>query len=103
MPSRLSSAMELVEIVERGHRVQNEVESCLRVSPSHLLRVLRDHDFMGAVGACPSSLILPGDVVNRTTCAPSAAAIFTPMCPSRQADDAHLLPLLRTFQCFSGE
>ena len=45
----------------------------------------------------------PGEVVKTTTCAPKAAANFTPMCPNPPRPTTPTFCPLRTFQCRIGE
>ena len=50
-----------------------------------------------------ASSVLPGDVVKTTTCARSAWANFTPMCPSPPSPTTPTFLPLVTPQCRSGE
>jgi len=68
VPSRFQEVEILADVMRRSDRVEDEVEAaCMH---NHLLGILRDHDLVGA--SLLPSLILPGEVVNRTVRAPNS-------------------------------
>ena len=70
-------------------RMKSKLPACFAISSG----VLRHDDLVGARAAGASS-VLPGEVVNSTTCAPNACGELHPHVPEpAEADDADLLAL----------
>ncbi len=88
-----------VDVVRRGHRVEDEVEAA--GLGRHGVRVLRQHDFVGPERFRVRHLAGRGR--EQTTRAPSACANFTPMCPRPPSPTMPTFWPGPTFQCFRGE
>ena len=99
VPSRFSKPVKASRLCGAATvlRMKSKLLACAAISSA-----LRDTTTSSAPRR-RASAVLPGEVVNNTTCAPMAWAILTPMWPSPPRPTMPTFWPGPTFQCFSGE